>query len=116
MAKTKLQEFVLSFKNERRDNNEILIIINTMDEARQVVEMMNKIGMCHNYNAWVDPMSKSGLNGFKHNKSTHMLIDIYEKVITYSGDKQISELKGEKLAYINAREYTVKRERKKLTL
>ena len=116
MAKTKLQEFVLSFKKERRDNSEILVVINTMDEARQVIEMMNKIGMCCNYNAWVDPKSSSGLNGFKNNKSTHLLIDIHYKSITYSGNKQIAELTGEKLAYINARDYTVKRERKKLIL
>lgn len=116
MAKTKLQEFVLSFKKKRRNNSEILVVINTMDEARQVIEMMHKIGMCCNYNAWVDPKSSSGLNGFKNNKSTHLLIDIHDKCITYSGYKQIAELTGEKLAYINARDYTVKRERKKLTL
>lgn len=116
MAKTKLQEFVLSFKKEHRYNSEILVVINTMDEARQVIEMMNKIGMCRNYNAWIDPKSSSGLNGFKNNKSTHLLIDIHDKCITYSRNKQISELTGEKLAYINARDYTVKRERKKLIL
>lgn len=116
MAKTKLQEFVLSFKKERRDNSEILVVINTMDEARQVIEMMNKIGMCCNYNAWIDPKSSSGLNGFKSAKSTHLLIDIYDRTVTYSGNKQIAELTGEKLAYINAKEYTVKRERKKLVL
>lgn len=116
MSKTKLQEFVLSFKKERIDNSEILVVINTMDEARQVIEMMNKIGMCCNYNAWLDPSSASGLNGFRNNKSTHLLIDIYDKSITYSENKQIAELTGEKLACINARDYTVKRERKKLIL
>lgn len=118
MAKTKLQEFVLSVvKNKKQgSSNEILIVINTIDEARQVIEMMNKIGMCCNYNAWVDQKIHSGLNEFKNNKSTHLLIDIHDKCITYSGNKQIAELTGEKLAYINARDYTVKRERKKLIL
>jgi len=118
MAKTKLQEFVLSAVKDKKQgsSNEILIIINTMDEARQVIEMMNKIGMCCNYNAWIDNTNSSGLNGFKLHKSDHMLIDVYDKSVTYSGRKKFSEVVAEKLAYINAKDYTVKRERKKLSL
>jgi hypothetical protein len=118
MAKTKLQEFVLSHAkdNRRRSSDEILIKINTMDEARQVIEMMNKIGMCCNYNAWIDPSSRSGLNGFRQHKADYLLIDIHDKSITYGGAKKAVDVTDEKLAYINAKDYTVKRERKKLTL
>jgi hypothetical protein len=116
MGKTKLQEFVLSFGKERRDNYEILIEISNLDQARQVIEMMNKIGNCRNYNAWIDPKRSSGLNGFKSSKSTHLLIDIRDKSVSYSGKRKISELVGTKMARIHADDYTVKRERKKLIL
>lgn len=117
MTKTKLQEFVLSFvkDNRRRDSDEILITINTMDEARQVIEMMNKIGMCCNYNAWLDP-SSSGLNRFRQHKADYLIIDIHDKSITYGGAKKAVDVTDEKLARISAKDYTVKRERKKLIL